>query len=299
MSSNTSFPRNHCCTLEETSLLFQILIRHTHDTLQINIKARHDLISKDGDFTKFTASGGEGMITILGKSLSNLTYSSLCIPDDIEDRGLGDVKNFYYKEDGLKLWEIMHSFVIETLSYYYKDDDMVKKDDELQNWIKEIFEHGFLKNEKTGIPHEFTYMTDLVKFVTMVMFTCSVQHAAVNSGQRDFYGWMPNGPSTMREPPPTKKGAVTTAKIMEALPDTKITASSMEIVRLLSTPPSDAKFLVDFKEEYFTEDGPCKQIKNFKAELQDLSKQIKERNKNLELPYTYLDPAFVEWSVDV
>ncbi|XP_036069357.1 polyunsaturated fatty acid (12S)/(13S)-lipoxygenase, epidermal-type-like [Oryzias melastigma] len=113
--------------------------------------ARNDLISQDGVFTEFTASGGAGMLTIMEKSLSNLTYKSLCIPDDIEDRGLKDVKNFYYKEDGLKLWNIMHSFVEDTLSYYYYEDSDVKDDEELQNWIKEIYEHGFLREAKTGL----------------------------------------------------------------------------------------------------------------------------------------------------
>ncbi|KAF6726031.1 Hydroperoxide isomerase ALOXE3 [Oryzias melastigma] len=191
----------------------------------------------------------------------------------------------------------MHSFVTKILGYYYKNDGVVQKDDELQNWIKEIFQHGFLKKEETGIPQKFTTVSELVKFVTMVMFTCSAQHAAVNSGQYDFYGWMPNGPSTMQEPPPTKKGEG--ISIMEALPDARTTAFNMGTVWALSTPPSDAKFLLDFKEEYFTEDGPCEEIEMFKSQLQTLSNSIKERNKKLDLPYTYLDPACVEWSVDV
>ncbi|KAF6726029.1 Arachidonate 8S-lipoxygenase, partial [Oryzias melastigma] len=187
----------------------KILIRHTRYTLQINVKARNDLISQDGVFTEFTASGGAGMLTIMEKSLSNLTYQSLCIPDDIEDRGLNDVKNFYYKEDGLKLWNIMHSFVEDTLSYYYGEDSDVKDDEELQNWIKEISEHGseidagFVQSSEkprteeqpstgsTEIPKSLETREELFKFVTMVMFTCSAQHAAVNSGQYDFYGWMP------------------------------------------------------------------------------------------------------------
>ncbi|XP_036066676.1 arachidonate 12-lipoxygenase, 12R-type isoform X1 [Oryzias melastigma] len=279
--------------------VYKLLVRHTRHTLQINFLARHILISEEGVFNKFAASGGEGLPHLIGKFLSNLTYKSLCIPDDIEDRGLKDVKNFYYKEDGLNLWNIMHSFVTKILGYYYTDDGVVQKDDELQNWIKEIFEHGFLKKEETGIPQKFTTVSELVKFVTMVMFTCSAQHAAVNSGQYDFYGWMPNGPSTMQEPPPTKKGEVTKARIMGALPDARTTAFNMGTVWALSTPPSDAKFLPDFKEEYFTEDGPCEEIQTFKSQLQDLSNNITKRNKTIELPYTYLDPACVEWSVDI
>lgn len=47
------------------------------------------------------------MLTILRKELSSLTYRSLCLPDDIADRGLKDVPNFYYRDDGLKLWDII------------------------------------------------------------------------------------------------------------------------------------------------------------------------------------------------
>uniref|UniRef100_H2MZN4 Lipoxygenase domain-containing protein n=1 Tax=Oryzias latipes TaxID=8090 RepID=H2MZN4_ORYLA len=280
--------------------VFKILIRHTHDTLQINVLARESLISDGGLFSQFTASGGNGMDTILQRSLSNLTYTSLCIPDDIKERGLEDVKNFHYRDDGLELWDIMHSFVTETLSYYYKDDSDVENDIELQEWIQEIFEHGFLTLwSSSGIPQKFNTVDELVKFVTMVMFTCSVQHAAINSGQNDYYGLMLNGPSTMQKPPPTKKGEATEASIMEALPDTQTTSRIMGVVGLLSKAPSDGKFLLDFHEEYFTEEGPCSEIQKFQEKLRALSKKIEDRNKDLPLPYKYLDPKSVECSVDI
>ncbi|KAF7642762.1 hypothetical protein LDENG_00251090, partial [Lucifuga dentata] len=65
--------------------LYKLLMPHTRYILQINSLARRLLISEDGVFTQYTASGGEGMITILRKAVSSLTYSSLCIPDDIAE----------------------------------------------------------------------------------------------------------------------------------------------------------------------------------------------------------------------
>ncbi|KAF7660428.1 hypothetical protein LDENG_00282100, partial [Lucifuga dentata] len=129
--------------------LYKLLIPHTRYTLQINYLARSQLISEDGVFTQYTASGGDGMITILKRAESSLTYSSLCIPEDIAERGLEAVPNFYYRDDGLRLWDIIHRFVQGMISYYYKKDTEVQKDTELQKWIEDIFEHGFLSQANT------------------------------------------------------------------------------------------------------------------------------------------------------
>uniref|UniRef100_A0A3P9MCJ5 Lipoxygenase domain-containing protein n=1 Tax=Oryzias latipes TaxID=8090 RepID=A0A3P9MCJ5_ORYLA len=240
-----------------------------------------------------TSSGGKGMLTLLDRSVSSMTYRSLCIPDDIADRGLEDVPDFYYRDDGLKLWNIMHRLVVSI--FYYKYDWMVQNDAELQNWIQEIFENGFLRRSETGIPQKFTTVAELVKFVTMVMFTCSAQHAAVNTGQYDLYGWMPNGPSTMQEPPPTQKGKADEASFLSTLPDVQTTVNIMATVWLLSM----EQYLHEFVEDHFIEDFPNHKVTMFQRELKKLSKEIQKRNRDLELPYTYLDPKLVENSVAI
>ncbi|MEQ2253692.1 hypothetical protein ILYODFUR_035000, partial [Ilyodon furcidens] len=163
--------------------LYKLLMPHTRYTLMINFLAQKFLISQDGVFTKFASSGGEGMFTILRRALSSITYRSLCLPDDISDRGLKDVPNFFYRDDGLELWNIIYSFVQGTLSYYYKNDEMVKEDNFLQAWIRDIYIHGYFCEENTGIPTVLNTVDELLKFVTMVIFTCSAQHSAVNTGQ--------------------------------------------------------------------------------------------------------------------
>ncbi|XP_024658423.2 arachidonate 12-lipoxygenase, 12R-type [Maylandia zebra] len=279
--------------------LYKLLKPHTRYTMQINFLARRLLISDTGNFTQFASSGGEGMFTILQRSVSSLTYSSLCIPDDIAERGVEAVPNFYYRDDGLKVWDIIHRSVQGMLGYYYKSDREVQEDSELQKWILDIFEHGFLSQAETGIPQTFTSVTELIKFVTMVIYTCSAQHAAVNSGQFDYAGWMPNTPISLQLPPPTKKGTTSEATMLATFPDVNVTVQGMATVWLLSKQSSDFVPLGQYPEDHFTEEIPRKILKDFQTELEILSGVIKARNKHLNVPYTYMDPAVVENSVAI
>ncbi|KAM4595729.1 polyunsaturated fatty acid lipoxygenase ALOX15B-like [Fundulus diaphanus] len=279
--------------------LYKLLIPHTRYTLHINVLARNKLISPDGVFPQIAASGENGSFQILKRSLSSLTYKSLCIHDDIKERGMENIPNFYYRDDGFRLWDILHSYVKGILKLYYKDDQEVKHDAELQKWIREIYANGFLQRQSSGIPQRFNSVSELVKFVTMVIFTGSVQHSAVNSGQFDFGGWMPNLPSTMQCPPPTEKGKATEDMIMAALPDKVTTRRTIDTLFLLTRKYSDFLHFGKYPEEHFTEEKTLTLIEKFQEDLRKLSEQIKDRNKKLPLPYTYLDPEMVENSVAI
>lgn len=61
---------------------------------------------------KHTAIGLTGSEMFLRKALDVLTYSSLCLPENINARGLGEIPNYYYRDDGLKLWNIIHEYEV-------------------------------------------------------------------------------------------------------------------------------------------------------------------------------------------
>ncbi|KAJ3606960.1 hypothetical protein NHX12_026476 [Muraenolepis orangiensis] len=279
--------------------LYKLLIPHTRYTLEINSLARDLLISENGIFTKYIACGGEAMDMLMQRATESITYTSLCIRDDIKERGLETVANYYYRDDGIQMWDIINRFVHGVLSYYYKQDSDVKRDTELQTWVADIFKHGFLSRTESGMPKDFNTVDELVKYVTMVIFTVSAQHSAVNTGQFDYCSWMPNSPMSIQQPPPTTTGASDHDRIMNSLPDINATVNVMAVLSVLSNQSSDFVPLGQYPEEHFSEMIPCGHIEVFQKELGRLSAKIKHRNKGLKIPYTYLDPELLENSIAI
>ncbi|XP_040195266.1 hydroperoxide isomerase ALOXE3-like [Rana temporaria] len=265
--------------------LYKLIIPHLRYTLEINAFARTRLIGPGGVFDQALVTGRGGIPVILKKAMDQVTYSSLCLPDDIKGRGMEHIPNYLYRDDGMKIWAAMESFVSGIINYYYTSDEMVKEDPELQAWVAEIFKEGFLQNKRSEVPYSLGTRASLIKYLTMVIFRCSAQHAAVNSGQFDFYSWMPNGPTTMKSPPPSTKGVTTMETILKALPDVNSTAAGISTVWVLSIEPMDRRHLGEYPDERFTEKTPQLIIKKFQQQLSVISKCIQERNKTRGLIY--------------
>jgi hypothetical protein len=54
-----------------------------------------------------------------------------------------------------------------------------------------------------------------------------------------------------------------------------------------------------YPDEHFTEEVPKQSIAVFQSCLAQISRDIRERNQSLALPYAYLDPPLIENSVSI
>ncbi|XP_021069263.1 arachidonate 15-lipoxygenase B isoform X2 [Mus pahari] len=248
---------------------------------------------------KSTGLGTGGFSDLIKRNMEQLNYSVLCLPEDIQARGVEDIPGYYYRDDGMQIWGAIKSFVSEIVGIYYPSDTSVQDDQELQAWVGEIFSEGFLSRESSGMPSLLDTQEALVQYITMVIFTCSAKHAAVSSGQFDSCVWMPNLPPTMQLPPPTSKGQTRPESFITTLP--AVNSSSYHIIALwlLSAEPGDQRPLGHYPDEHFTEDAPRRSVAAFQRKLIQISKGIRERNRGLALPYTYLDPPLIENSVSI
>ncbi|KAG8004349.1 Hydroperoxide isomerase ALOXE3 [Nibea albiflora] len=278
--------------------IYKLLFPHFRDTLHTNIVGRQTVLGPNGPLS-ISSLGYDGLTELMRRSLSDLTYSALCLPENITARGLQSIPNFYYRDDGLKLWTIINSFVKAVVEYHYGSDCEVLKDSELQDWISEIFTHGFLGNKDSGFPAGFNTVEELIKFITMVIFTATAQHAAVNNGQFDYYYWVLNGSLLLHGRPPNTKGRSSMTTILETLPNVGETAMFAVTGWVLSEKDPDMVPLGSYPEERFDELVPKQMIEQFKEELSILSEQITTRNSQLEVPYLYLDPPLIQNSITI
>uniref|UniRef100_A0A3B3VIT1 Hydroperoxide isomerase ALOXE3-like n=1 Tax=Poecilia latipinna TaxID=48699 RepID=A0A3B3VIT1_9TELE len=279
--------------------LYKLLIPHFRHTLHINVVGRKTLLGPGGALSEVLSLGKEGLTELMRRALSQMTYSSLCLPENIAARGLETIPNFYYRDDALKVWNHINSFVKSVVEYYYNSDSNVCKDSELQEWINEIFTHGFLKNRLSGCPSCFNTVAEVIKFITMVIFRVSAQHAAVNDGQFDYNSWIPNGSLLLCKPPPVTKGLSSMQTLLEVFPNVGDTVKIVSTVWILSDKYTDVVPLGTYPEEHFDEPALKQMIKEFQAELSYLTEEIAVRNSQLKIPYPYLNPAVIENSVTI
>lgn len=279
--------------------IFKLLVPHIRYTMEINTRSRTQLISDGGIFDQVVSTGGGGHVQLLTRAVAQLTYRSLCPPDDLANRGLLRIPSALYAQDALRLWEVTARYVKGMVHLFYQSDDIVRGDPELQAWCQEITEVGLCHAQDRGFPVSFQTRAQLCHFLTMCVFTCTSQHAAINQGQLDWYRWVPNAPCTMRMPPPTSKDNVTMETVMGSLPDIQKSCLQMTITWHLGRLQPDMVPLGHHKEKYFSDPRTKAVLSQFQADLENLEKEITARNEQLDLPYEYLKPSRIENSITI
>ena len=146
--------------------------------------------------------------------------------------------HYHYRDDGMKIWEAIESCVRGVVNEFYSSDDEVTSDPELQKWAEDIHEIGFpafrSAPEGRGFPKEITSREMLIEYCTLIMFTGSAQHAAVNYGQYHYYSYIPNATASLMRPPPTVKGVSNFKDVLKTLPEPVVASQQIAIMHMLT-----------------------------------------------------------------
>ncbi len=291
-----------CRTMPAQHPIYELLKPHFGGTIAINNAARGTLIAPGGPIDESIAAGAEGCLDLLARDYATWSFERLNPIGSLAARGLDDptvLPGFHYRDDALALFRVLGTYVRDLLGVFYPDDETLRADAEIQAWARELAapDGGRVK----GLPLTdggFARVADLHRVLAEVLFCCSVEHSAVNNGQYDQFGYIPNTPGALYLPPPRDRTPSCEATFVYGLPPAFAVGEQLELVHLLSQATSTP--LGTYPDGFF-QGVPQAQaaVDRLRADLADLARSIATRNRGLEVPYRYLEPGRIGRSINI
>lgn len=286
--------------------LRQLLEPHYAYTLAINKLAEKRLINPGGAVDTALTAGVEGTFEAMRLHYANWSWSERTLEADLEGRGVRNpdkLPHYYYRDDSLLVFAAIKGYVKSLLDLWYLDDGDVKGDYELQAWAEELRNPD--KANIPGFPSPISTRDQLYEIAANLIFRAGPQHAAVNNGQFDAYGFIPNMPGRVEcdfpSEPALSTPIYTEEAFWEALPDLRTTMAQMSMVWVLSAPT--VRTLLHSGEAPAFHPSICAEadelVGSFRRRLKAISDSIERRNEALDVPYRYLNPKNISRSTDI
>jgi len=277
-----------------------LLLPHFEGTLFINWAAQLSLVNDGGKVDTLFSGSIESSRKLVAERLE-LSFNEAMLPNQIHLRGVESPSLVYpYRDDALSLWNAILKWVSTYLDVYYKNNQDIANDAELTAWVAELIDAGQVIGFGDNESGKVLSLAYLQQAVTMLIFTCSAQHAAVNFTQHDFAGYPPNMPAAGYTPPPKAKQQ-NTKEWLDLLPPVNMSAQQVELVFLLSAVYYTS--LGQYKKNYFSDPAIAPLLKNFTTELTKIEATITARNEQTNeagmMPYTYLLPSKIPQSINI
>ena len=215
---------------------------------------------------------------------------------------------FPYRDDALRVSDAIQEWASDYVDIYYKSDEDVQTDVQLQNWASELVsteeQGGQIQDFGDSIsPDRVISSKDYLKdALSLIIFTSSAQHAAVNFAQAHIMLYVPAVPGALYSPAPN------------TIPSTVDTYSQNGTVPGLLTPDGVTKVQLDLLAllggVYYTQLGQYdsgqfkdKQVNvaldRFQRNLAGIGVQIREDNKTRPLKYPYFIPDNIPQIINI
>lgn len=278
--------------------LLALLKPHLELTLSVNV---NPLFEKSADgtipsFGKMFACDNDALVAFMGEGMKSYSFKEFIFPTELANRHVTDPRLVYpYRDDGLLMWEEIKRFVGDYLHFWYKTNEDVTQDYELQNWAVEL---GGARSENhcglTDFPIEFENVEQLIDVVAHIIFIATAHHSSVHYPQYECAGFAPNLPFSAYVAP---------------MVDPKYYQDEEDLVKFFPpyTQALEQAFIfyfTNFKvnrigkyEDVSKEIMPI--IKQHQSNLERIHQKIEKRNQDRLYHYSHMDPVNVPNSVTV
>jgi arachidonate 15-lipoxygenase len=287
--------------LSRTHPLFLLLTPHFEGTLAINEGAL-GLLAPRGlvDLLLASTIDQSRVLAVKAAQSCQLDINNSMLPRTLAQRGVDDpsrLPDYPYRDDALLLWEAIHQWIDDYAAHYYPSDLAVREDSELQNWVGELVaqDGGRLDNVAEG--NKVSTRSQLVELLTLICFTASAQHAAVNFPQAPLMSYVPASPPAGYSPLTSLiQKPFSDDEFVRFLPPLESAKQLVDILYLLSSVYYTK--LGDYGEDHFTDPEIRKHLVKFQQRLTEIEEEIHERNKT-RTPYEFLLPSRIPQSINI
>lgn len=319
-ATHRQLPRSHP--------IHTLLIPHFEGTVFINDTAARDLVAPGGDIERIFAGNITNIMTWTAKQVLSTKFNQLFPEVDLASRGLlnssttlqgqqrqeeeeRNVLPFAYRDDALAHFDALYRWVYAYVTYYYPGGDSdVKNDTELQAWVDELTDddkgkvQGFGDNGDGKI--ETLYY--LARCLTLIIFSASVQHAAVNFPQKTLMAYAPAvAGAQYAHMSTTATGDDERAHIeqwCQTLTPPRVAIDQLDILNLLGSVYHTQ--LGHYENDQFCDKAHRRWPKpvrdahaQYLEELGRIDRRIVEREQDETLKYHYLRPRNVPQSINI
>jgi len=295
-------------TLSQAHPMYKLLRPHVRTVAAMGALARAALIPNTSLFASGVSIDATSM---LKANFKTYNIQDLNIPEVFKKNGVHPEKipKYYYGQYTLKIWKIVENHVTNFVNLYYKSDQDVIEDTEIQAFAHEMAHEAFGYDDGNfrGMPEKIETRDTLIEICTIIIATSSAQHSAVNFAQYETYKFAPNSPAIMRLPCPKNTDKVDLKRIIESLPSVKQIAFVVGISFALSKYSRVEVYLDDESrpkedrhgEVWFYEKEERELIDMYQEELKKFEKEIELINSKIIVEYTYMKPSQVPQSIAI
>jgi arachidonate 15-lipoxygenase len=286
----------------------RLLKPHFEGTIFINCLALSVLIDDGGLIDSLLLSPFEQMAPFVNKKIESTLFNKRFFRKDLEARSVMSPKLYYpYRDYALPLWDAVSAFVSSIINQFYTDDAAVVNDNELQAFANEIVaepvnlkgfgDAAYLANMNGPILSTKMY---LIEMLTMVIFTASCQHSALNFAQKGYMAYVPSQPMSMAQPelPGTGDNEATWKTWQQWFPSLENCNQQWLGLGVLGTVKYTS--LGEYPGDLTKGSNALKKsLDDFQRKLKEICKMIHEKEKDEKVPYLMLHPDQIPASINI
>jgi arachidonate 15-lipoxygenase len=300
--------------LAENHPLSILLKPHFLFMLTNNHLGQQGLINPGGPVDRLLAGNLAESMELVKDAYTSWNINDFALPIEIANRGMTEIPHYPYRDDGMLVWEAIHTFVSDYLNHFYPTPQELTNDVELQAWAAELADETTGGKVK-GMPDRIDNIAKLIEIITTIVFTCGPQHSAVNFAQYEYMALASNMPLAAYQDIPDEnldedEEQMTMKKILDLLPPYKKSAEQLEILDVLSAYKYDRLGYYDkalaelynqqiediFKDKHL---AVLNIIRQFQQNLNMAEQEIDANNKKRVVPYPYLKPSLILNSISI